>query len=39
MKDKNYLNKILKNGANRADLIAKRNLKEIYEIIGLTKFT
>jgi len=39
LKDKNNLNKILINGAKRADLIANRNLKEIYEIIGLTKFT
>ena len=39
LKDKKYLNNILENGAKRADLIAKKNLKEIYEIIGLTKFT
>ena len=39
LKDKNYLDKILQTGAKRADLIAKNNLKEIYEIIGLTKFT
>ena len=39
LKDKNYLNNILKNGSKRADLIAKSNLKEIYDIIGLTKFT
>jgi len=39
LKDKNYLNKILKKGSKRADIIAKNNLKEIYEIIGLTKFT
>ena len=38
LKDKSYLDNILKNGANRADLIAKNNLKEIYDIIGLTKF-
>ena len=36
---KTYLDKILEKGAKRADLIAKNNLKEIYEIIGLTKFT
>ena len=39
LKDKNYLDKVLQTGAKRADLIAKNNLKEIYEIIGLTKFT
>ena len=39
LKDEGYLDKILKNGAKRADLIAKSNLKEIYDIIGLTKFT
>ena len=39
LKDKSYLDKILQKGAKRADLIAKNNLKEIYKIIGLTKFT
>ena len=39
LKDNNYLYKILENGSKRADLIAKSNLKEIYNIIGLTKFT
>ena len=39
LKDINYLNKILEKGSKKADLIAKNNLKEIYEIIGLTKFT
>ena len=39
LKDKNYLNGILENGSKRADLIAKGNLREVYEIIGLTKFT
>ena len=39
LQDKNYLNNILKEGAKSADLSAKKNLKEIYEIVGLTKFT
>jgi len=39
LKDKNYLYKILENGSKKADLIARSNLKEVYEIIGLTKFT
>ena len=33
------INKILEQGSKKADTIAKNNLKEIYEIIGLTKFT
>ena len=39
LKDKVFLNKILEKGAKKADIIAKNNIKEIYEIIGLTKFT
>ena len=39
LKDKSYLNRILEKGSKRADLIAKNNLKEVYEVIGLTKFT
>ena len=39
LKDENYLNTILTQGAKRADLIAKINLKEIYKIVGLTKYT
>jgi len=39
LEDKRYLNEILERGSNKADIIAKNNLKEIYEIIGLTKFT
>ena len=39
LKDKNYLNQILEKGSKKANIIAKNNLKEIYEIVGLTKFT
>ena len=39
LKDENYLNNILTKGSKRADLIAKNNIKEIYKIVGLTKFT
>ena len=39
LQDQGYLNDILEKGAKRANLIAKTNLKEIYKIIGLTKFT
>jgi len=39
LKDKNYLNEILIQGSKRADLIAKDNLKKIYDVIGLTKFS
>ena len=37
LKDQKYLSEILQKGSKKADLIAKNNLKEIYEIIGLTK--
>jgi len=39
LKDTNYLYNILEKGSKKADLVAKVNLKEIYQIIGLTKFT
>ena len=39
LKDKDYLHTILEKGSNKAHLIAKDNLKEIYNIIGLTKFS
>ena len=39
LKDKKFLNTILKKGSKKADIIAKNNLREIYEIIGLTKFS
>ena len=39
LKDETYLNGILEKGAKRADLIAKNNLKEIYKILGLTKYS
>jgi tryptophanyl-tRNA synthetase len=39
LKDESYLGAILEKGAKKADLIAKTNLKEIYKIVGLTKFT
>ena len=38
LKDKSYLHDILQDGSKRADLIAKNNLKEVYDIVGLTKF-
>jgi len=38
LKDTNYLYKILEKGSKKADFIAKNNLKEIYEIVGLAKF-
>ena len=38
LKDESYLDGVLEKGAKRADLIAKTNLKEIYKIVGLTKF-
>ena len=39
LQDKNYLKVILEKGSKKADLIAKTNLKEVYKIIGLNKFT
>ena len=39
LKDESYLDGILEKGAKRADSIATTNLKEIYKIVGLTKFT
>ena len=39
LKDKKYLSEILKEGSKKADLIAKNNIKEVYDIIGLTKFS
>ena len=39
LNDNNYLQDILKKGSKRADLIAKENINEIYNIIGLTKFS
>ena len=39
LKDESYLNEILKKGSKSADLIAKANLKEIYDLIGLRKFS
>ena len=37
LKDTTYLYKVLENGSKNANLIAKDHLKEIYNIIGLTK--
>ena len=39
LKDPKYLTGILQNGSKKADLMAKKNLKEIYATIGLTKFS
>ena len=39
LKDERYLNGVLEKGTKRADLIAQTNLKEIYKIVGLIKFT
>ena len=39
LKDTKYLHNILQNGSKKANIIAISNLKEVYEIIGLTKFS
>ena len=33
-KDKAYLSKVLKDGNNKARLIAEKNMKEVREIVG-----
>jgi len=39
LKNESYLQGLLQNGSKNAEIIPKNNLKEIYEIIGLTKFS
>jgi tryptophanyl-tRNA synthetase len=39
LKDESYLYKILEEGTKRADFIAKGNIKEIYDIVGLTRLS
>ena len=39
LKDESYLIDILKKGSKKADLIAKNNIKEIYDKVGLIKRT
>ena len=39
LQDTTYLHNVLEKGSKKADLIAKNNLEEIYDIIGLTKFS
>ncbi len=39
MDDEKYLHKVLEKGSKKADILAKHNLKEIYDIIGLAKFS
>ena len=38
LNDKTHLIKILENGSKKANLVAEKNLKDVYNIIGLTKF-
>ena len=38
LKDKKYLNSVLKEGSQKAGSIANNNLKKIYEKVGLSKF-
>ena len=38
LKDKNYMEKVLKEGSSKANEIAKTNLKQTYTKLGLTKF-
>ena len=39
LKDQKYLNEILNEGCNKASFIGNSNIKKIYEIIGLRKFS
>jgi len=39
LKNEKYLYEILAKGSKKANLIAKKNIREIYDIIGLTKFS
>ena len=39
LKDKNYLKKVLEKGSKKANMIASINIKEIYDIIGLSRFS
>jgi tryptophanyl-tRNA synthetase len=39
LKDTSYLNGVLEKGSKKASTIAKKNINEIYEIIGLTRFS
>ena len=39
LKDKQFLHTTLEKGAKKASVIAKINLKEVYEILGLNKFS
>jgi tryptophanyl-tRNA synthetase len=39
LKDEIFLKNVLIKGTNKANIIAKKNINEIYKIIGLTKFT
>ena len=38
LKDKKYLNSVLKEGSQKAGSIANNNLQKIYEKVGLSKF-
>ena len=38
-KDEKYLKDLLIKGTNKADIIAKHNIKEVYNLVGLRKFT
>ena len=39
LNNSDYLYQILEKGTKKANLIAKNNLKEVYDIVGLTKFS
>jgi len=39
LNDVEYLHQVLEKGSKKADFIARKNLKEIYEVVGITKFS
>ena len=39
IKDKSYLAQVLSKGTKRAEFLAKKNIEDVYKIVGLTKFT
>ena len=38
VQDENHLKSVLVNGSNKANSIAEKNIKEVYDLVGLTKF-
>ena len=39
VKDKDYINDVLRDGSNKARVIAKQKINEIREVIGITNIS